>query len=331
MNIKDSTILVTGGAGFIGSHIVKDLAHSGANIRVLDNFSSGLTENLDSVKNHIEVIEGDILDMDTLLRAASGVDAISHQAAQLEIMSSIATPVGDMRTNVEGTLNVLEAAKRESISKVIYASSACVYGQAHYVPQDEMHPTVPNWPYGISKLAAEHYARLYYDYYGIETVGLRYSIVYGPGEWYGRVLTVFLQRALERKPPVVWKGDQERDFVYIDDVVRSHRLALERDGLSSEVFNVSTGVGTSIRQLAVMIGDLFDLDNAIYEDVDEGQASHHVAGRVRLPAELKQMILANEKARTVLGWSPEVSLKEGIVAEMQWLRNHEYRWTVMHY
>jgi len=331
LNIKDSTILVTGGAGFIGSHIVKDLVNSGANIRVLDNFSSGLTENLDSVNNHIEVIEGDILDMDTLLRAASGVDAISHQAAQLEIMNSIATPVEDMRTNVEGTLNVLEAAKRLSISKVIYASSACVYGQADYVPQDEMHPTVPNWPYGISKLAAEHYARLYYAYYGIETVGLRYSIVYGPDEWYGRVLTVFLRRALEGKPPVVWKGDQERDFVYIDDVVRFHRLALERDGLSSEVFNVSTAIGTSIRQLAVMISDLFDLDNAIYENVDEGQASQYIEGRVRLPAELRQMILANEKARTVLGWSPEVSLKEGIVAEMEWLRNHEYRWTVMHY
>jgi UDP-glucose 4-epimerase len=331
LNIRNSTILVTGGAGFIGSHIVKDLVHSGANIRVLDNFSSGLTENLDSVKNHIEVIKGDILDMDTLLQAASGVDAISHQAAQLEIMSCIAAPVQDLRVNVEGTLNVLEAAKRLSISKVIYASSACVYGQAHYLPEDEMHPTVPNWPYGVSKLAAEHYARLYYNYYDIETVGLRYSIVYGPGEWYGRVLTVFLRRALERKPPVVWKGDQERDFVYIDDVVRFHRLALERHGLRSQIFNVSTGVGTSIRQLAVMICELFDLDNAIYEDVDQGQVSHHVAGRIRLPAELRQMILANDKARTVLGWSPEVRLKEGILAEMEWLRNHEYRWTVMHY
>jgi len=331
MNLKHSKILVTGGAGFIGSHIVEDLVRAGASVHVFDNFSSGRIENLEKVRNEIEVIEGDILDMKALLQAVSDMDAISHQAAQLEIIRCIETPIQDLRSNTEGTLNVLEAAKQLDIQKVVYASSACVYGQANYVPEDEMHPTLPNWPYGVSKLAAEQYARLYNEYYGIGTIGLRYSIVYGPREWFGRVLTVFLKRALDGEPPVVWGGGQERDFIYVDDVVRFHRLCLEKDGLGSQVFNVSTGIGVNIRKLAEMVCDLFNLGKPVLEDVREGEQSEIIEGRVRLPAELKQMILDPGKASEYFGWHPNIRLSDGIQKEYEWLQDNSNHWTEMHY
>lgn len=206
-----------------------------------------------------------------------------------------------------------------------------MYGQAQYVPQSEDHPTSPNWPYGISKLAAEYYARLYYDYYQIETVGLRYAIVYGPREWYGRVLTVLLQRALQGLAPVVWGGIQQRDFVYIDDVALFNRLCVEADGLGCSVYNVSTGLGTSIRDLADRVCATFDLGEPIYEEVAEGQSSEIVKGRMRLPAELQVMILDNRKGTEALSWFPAVALDQGIVLEMEWLQNQPWRWQEMHY
>ena len=332
MQLKGLKVLVTGGAGFVGSHIVDDLKRSGASVRVFDNFSSGHRENLAASLSGIEIMEGDILDAPSLMKASKGMDLICHQAAQLEIMRCLETPSQDLRSNTEGTLNVLEAARRNGISKVVYASSACVYGQAAYTPQDEAHPTVPNWPYGVSKLATEHYARLYHEYYGIKTIGLRYSIVYGPHEWFGRVLTAYLKRALEKKPPVVWGGLAERDFIFVGDVVNAHRLCVENDALGCEVFNVSTGIATTIRQLAELVCRQFDLGHPVDEAVEPGQASKLVAGRIRLPGELKQMVLSPQKAKKMLGWSAQVSLADGLRSEYQWLEcGGAARWQTMHY
>ena len=331
MDLANSKILVTGGAGFIGSHIVYDLVKSGAKVRVFDNFSSGHKVNLNEVKDDVEVIEGDILDIEVLLKAAEGVDAICHQAAQLEIIHCIETPDSDLRTNCEGTINILETARRLNISKVVYASSACVYGQAQYVPEDEIHPTIPNWPYGISKLAVEHYARLYHDYYGIDTIGLRYSIVYGPREWYGRVLTIFLRRALEGKPPVVWGGNQKRDFVFVNDISKLNIMCLELDGLGNKIYNGSTSIGTSIKELAELISSKFNISNPIYETIKEGEFSRHVEGRMRLPAELDSMILSSEKAKSELGWIPSCILDKGVEEEMNWLTENLTQWHTLHY
>lgn len=331
MNLSTSKVLVTGGAGFIGSHIVDDLLDSGARVRVIDNFSSGHMDNLSHIKNQIEIIEGDILNIDDLSNAASGVDAISHQAAQLEIIKCIDDPVEDLRSNTIGTLNVLEVARRLDIPKVVFASSACVYGQACYVPQDEAHPTMPNWPYGVSKLAAENYARLYSDYYGIDTIGLRYSIVYGAREWYGRVLTAFLRRALDGKPPVVWGGEQERDFIHVNDVVRFHNQCLVKDTWNTPIYNVSTGKSTSIKQLANLVCKLFNLPEFIYEGINEGESSELVEGRIRLPAELKRMVLDNTAAMREMDWEPQVPLDQGIILEMEWLEKYPKRWLVMQY
>lgn len=332
MTLQGISVLLTGGAGFIGSHIASDLLHAGARVRVYDNFSSGDRANLSGIEPEIEIVEGDILDGERLVRAATDVDIICHQAAQLEITRCIENPSQDLRSNTEGSLNVFEAARRAGVSKVVYASSACVYGQARYTPQDESHPTVPNWPYGVSKLAAEHYARLYYEYYGIRTIGLRYSIVYGPHEWFGRVVTVYLKRALERNPPVVWGGSQERDFVFVRDVVECHRRCVADDSLQCEIFNVSTGIGTTIDRLAALVCDLFDLGEPLYEDTKPGETSALVAGRLRLPAELQTMVLSPEKARCRLDWSANVPLADGLRAEAEWLAGPGLsRWTAMHY
>lgn len=324
--------MVTGGAGFIGSHIVDSLVDKGAEVIVYDNFSSGSMANLKDLKKDIKIIKGDILDHKKLSQVCKGVDVISHQAAQLEITTCIDDPVKDLKINTEGSLNVFNEAIKNDVKKVIYASSACVYGQARHTPQDESHLTNPNWPYGVSKLAVEKYADIYNKYYGTPMTGLRYSIVYGPREWYGRVLTVFLKRAMEGKLPVVWGGDQIRDFIYVTDAVALHNLCIENNEIKNEIFNVSTDVGTSIMNLAKTVIDVFRLNGEpIYERVSEGEASDVIDGRKRLPLELKRMILDNKKAREILGWEPKVKLREGLIKEFEWLKSNRDRWKKMSY
>ena len=220
------SVLITGGAGFIGSHLVDDLLASGHRVTVFDNFSSGLRENLRT--DEVEIVTGDVLDRDAIVAAARGKDVISHQAAQLEITKCLEDPIGDLRTNLIGTLNVLEAARLAGVERTINASSACIYGQAAAPPSVEEGPHDPNWSYGVSKLAAEKYAQVFSNDFGFPVFSLRYGIVYGPREWYGRVLTIFLKRALDGRPPVVFgAGDQLRDFVFVDDVVAVHRACME--------------------------------------------------------------------------------------------------------
>jgi len=330
MKLEGLNVLVTGGAGFIGSNIVENLVNQGANITIYDNFTSGSMENIQQLSDKIEIIKGDILDYKGLEKASRNMDIISHQAAQLEITKCMDDPIEDLKINTEGSLNVLNAAVKNDVNKIIYASSACVYGQAEYVPEDENHPHNPNWPYGVSKLAVEKYANIYHENYGISTNGLRYSIIYGPREWYGRVLTVFLKRALENKPPVVWGGDQIRDFCYVKDLVDFHNILIDKDQIKNDVFNVSTGIGTSIKDLAILIKNQFNLENPIYENVGEGEISNEVEGRQRLPLELKTMVLANSKAKKV-GWKPKFNLSEGIKEEYLWLKNNYHRWKELSY
>ena len=326
MKINGLNILVTGGAGFIGSHIVDDLVNQGANVTIYDNFSSGSIENINHLSDKIKIIKGDILDYNKLNHACENIDVISHQAAQLEITKCMDDPIEDLKINTEGSLNVLNSAVDNDVKKILYASSACIYGQAEYLPEDENHPHNPNWPYGVSKLAVEKYANIYHKNYDISTIGLRYSIIYGPNEWYGRVLTVFLKRALENKPPVVWGGDQIRDFCYVKDLVEFHNILINKDQIENDVFNVSTGVGTKIIDLANLIKNNFNLNDPIYENIGEGEISNEVKDRKRLPLELKEMVLDNSKAKRV-GWKPKVKLKEGIIKEYEWLKENYHRWT----
>lgn len=333
MSLAGRRILVTGGAGFIGSHIVESLVHAGAKVRVYDNFSSGLRGNLLEIRDHVEIIEGDILNGDLLEKAMEGMDIVSHQAAQLEITKSIEDPIGDLTTNTIGTLRVFHAALKQGVRKIVNASSACIYGQAMTVPEKEDdHPTNPNWSYGVSKLAAEKYGHIFTELHRLPVVSLRYGIVYGPREWYGRVLTIFLKRALEGKPLIVFgDGSQERDFTFVRDVVALHNLCIEREEADGQIFNASTGVATSVRELAELVKRVTGISAPIeYENVQPGELSKRL-DRQRLPSELQIMVLSPEKAGRLLGWTPTTPLEEGLRMEWEWLQQQSERWTVMSY
>lgn len=329
MQIKGMKILVTGGAGFIGSHIVSSLVSAGAQVTVLDNLQHPAP--CDVVELGAELVKGDVRDYSSVRSACHSVDLVSHQAAQLEIITSLENPEQDLATNTIGTINVLRAAHEGGAKKVVVASSACVYGEARYIPQDEDHPTVPNWPYGVSKLAAERYGEVFSKYYSLPVVALRYGIVYGEREWFGRVMSVFTKRAIAGQSPVVWgDGHQVRDFIHVDDVVSLHNLILTRENVREGSYNVSTSVGTSIIELASRFSLIFGLPSPIFEPISEGQVSVEVPGRLRLPLELRRMVLSNSRSRQ-LGWSPRVSLDEGIRREAAWSRANPSAWTDLYY
>lgn len=331
--LKSKKVLVTGGAGFIGSSLVERLLHEGAEVTVLDNFRTGLRENLANVKDDIRLVEGSILEIDDLKSVIKGQDIISHQAAQLEITRAIDDPVEDLVTNTVGTLNLFKIANELGVNKVVMASSAGVYGQAISIPQDEVsHPTEPNWAYGVSKLATEKYATIFQEMYGMRITSLRYGIVYGEREWYGRVLTIFLKRALERKPLVVFgDGKQVRDFVNVKDVVDMNIRCLIDEKADNQIFNVSTAEATDINSLAQLVkkisGDKIEI---IHEDVKEGETSKYY-DRIRLPQELKALVQSYDKANKLLGWKPTVDLGEGIKNEYEWLSKNPDRWQKMNY
>jgi UDP-glucose 4-epimerase len=333
VKVQGARVLVTGGLGFIGSHIVEALLRDGASVRILDNLRSGHEENIAAVRNDVEVLLGDILDRDALRHAMRDVDAVSHQAAQLEITRAIDDPVEDLTTNTIGTLNVFAVAAELGVQRIVQASSAGVYGQAVQVPErEDEHPTEPNWAYGVSKLANEKYAAIMGSVHGLEITSLRYGIVYGPREWYGRVLTLFLKRALDGEPLVVFgDGEQVRDFVFVEDVVAMHSACLRDDRAIHEVFNVSSGIGTSVNQLADLVLEVTGRGvEVIHEDLAEGAQSAHFERR-RLPQELRTLVQSPAKAESLLGWRPTTDLAAGLAREREWLQQHRERWTVMSY
>ena len=237
-----------------------------------------------------------------------------------------------MRTNLVGTINVLNAARIAGVGRVVNASSACIYGQAVDPPsQEDAAPHDPNWSYGASKLAAEKYAQIFSNDYGFTVHSLRYGITYGPREWYGRVLTIFLKRLLEGKAPVVFgAGEQLRDFVFVDDVVRIHRACIE-SGLAAR--NPSTAERALRRpcRLARLACEISGTDlEPVTENVQPGETSELVAGRMRLPS-MGVMQLSPAKVQRVFGLTPKVTLREGVQREWEWLRENPHRWTTMSY
>jgi len=332
--VSGKRVLVTGGAGFIGSHLVEGLVKQGASVVIYDNFSSGLRENLKAVQGEVEIVEGNILDYRHLAPVFRGIDVVSHQAAQLEITRAVEDPIEDLTTNTIGTLNVLNACVEHGVPRVILASSAGCYGQAVTIPQDEdTHPTDPNWPYGVSKLATEKYAAIYQEMYGVAITSLRYGIVYGPREWYGRVLTIFLKRALDGQPLVIFgDGKQTRDFVFVGDLVEHHTRCMEIAAASGQVFNVSTGIATDVNGLAEMVREVTGRTElqVLHEDVAEGQTSQYYE-RKRLPMELRELVQSTAKSERLLGWSPQVALRHGLALEYEWLRSVPHRWERMSY
>src|SRR5215510_12360519 len=238
--------LVTGGAGFIGSHIVERLLADGQAVRVLDDFSSGKSANLDSFKGALEVIRGDVRDLATVSQASKGVDIVFHEAALGSVPRSVADPVTTHEVNITGTLNVLLAARDAGVQRVIYASSSSVYGETPELPKHEEMIPKPLSPYALSKLAGEHYISVFKHVYGFEAVALRYFNIFGarqdPESQYAAVIPKFVTALLEGRQPVIFgDGLQSRDFTHVDNVVEANLLAADASDVAGMVFNVACG------------------------------------------------------------------------------------------
>ena len=304
--------LVTGGAGFIGSHLAERLADLGHEVRVLDNFTTGRHQNIAHLAGRIEVIEGDIRDEATAARAVAGMDTVFHLAALASVPRSVDDPIASNDVNVMGSLNMLVASRDAGVRRFIYSSSSSVYGDTPELPKREEMPARPMSPYAVAKLAGEYYTRTFHGLYGLETVCLRYFNVFGPrqdpGSQYAAVVPIFASRLIEGRAPIIYgDGEQSRDFTYVSSVVDANILASERPGVEGNMFNIARGdtitVNELYRRLQELIGTSID---AIYEDERPGDVKHSFADISR--------------ARSELGFSPVVGLDEGIELTVEWFR-----------
>ena len=301
--------LVTGGAGFIGSRVTRALIDAGREVVVLDDLSSGFRRNLDGLPLS-RLIEADVRDRDAVDAACEGAEVVFHLAASVGNKRSIDDPRADASINLLGTLNVLEAARRANVRKIVLSSSVGVLGDVELLPVTEEHPTRPLSPYGVSKLAAEKMALVYNGLHGLETACLRYFNVYGPGQRsdaYGSVIPIFAFRMLAGEPLTVYDdGEQTRDFVYVDDVARANLLAAEPSAPSG-VFNIASGSAVSVNRLVELLREASGLDaRLIYEPPRPGDVRHSLADTA--------------KARRELGFEAAVGLEEGVERYLDWAR-----------
>ncbi|MBN2153507.1 MAG: NAD-dependent epimerase/dehydratase family protein [Candidatus Lokiarchaeota archaeon] len=325
-DIKGRTVLVTGGRGFIGAHVARRYIAEGARVVLLDDLSSPNPVTIEGAR----FVEGSVKDAKLVEDVAEGADVISHQAAVLDMFKGIDDKVAELDVNVVGTINVLNAALKAGVKKVVYASSCGMYGQSEYIPQDEKHPKNPAWPYGITKYAGELYCQLYTRLHDLPTVSLRYSEVYGPGEWYGRVMTLFIKRLLEGKPPVIFGGGKLlRDYVFIDDVVEANVLATLNDDVNGMALNIGGPEPLSAARIAELACAIVDPSiKPVHDDPAPGTSSVHQPGRRRLVHELNDFVLDSSLARQRLGWQPKVLPEEGIRREVEWVKKHKGLWDV---
>jgi nucleoside-diphosphate-sugar epimerase len=254
-------ILVTGGSGFIGSHLVRWLLEQGNEVRVLDNFTTGHRELLGSALNSVELIQGDIRDMSTVENAVAGVETIFHLAALVSVVESIEDPLRTQEINSTGSLQVLQAARQAGVRRVVQASSSAVYGNNERLPVSEMELPQPLSPYATTKLSAEYSGKLYTELYGVETVALRFFNVYGPrqdpGSPYAAVVPRFIEALSAGKQPTIYgDGQQSRDFIFVGDIVRALWTAATTPGIGGEVFNVGSGKQQSVLDLALAIAKI---------------------------------------------------------------------------
>ncbi len=297
-------VLVTGGGGFIGSNLVRRLLELGDDVRVLDNYSTGNRTNLAGLEDEIEMVEGELRSYERVHNAVRGVEVVFHQGALPSVPRSVHDPLTSSAVNIEGTLNVLLAARDENVQRVVFASSSSVYGGSGDLPRVESQPTDPISPYAVSKLAAERYCVGFSRVYALETVALRYFNVFGPHQdptsQYAAVVPRFIRSVRDGEPvPIYGDGTQSRDFTYIANVVDANVLAAKADGVSGAVLNVATGRSASVNELADTIGETLGLPV-------EKQYLPQRAGDVRDSwADIGE-------ARRLLGYQPTVGLEEGL-------------------
>jgi len=304
-----SFFLVTGGAGFIGSHLSEELVRRGHRVRVADNFSSGKRTNLGHVKG-LEIVEGDIADMGFAKQAVEGIEYVLHQAAIPSVPRSVKDPVSSNRANIDGTLNVLIAARDAGVKRVVYAASSSAYGNAPTLPKHEEMPTSPLSPYALQKLVGEQYCQLFMTLYGLETVSTRYFNVFGPrqdpGSPYSGVISLFATALLERRQPVIYgDGEQTRDFTYIANVVDGVLRCCEAPNVAGEMMNLATGGRISLNELLRTMNRIQGTDvKATYKEPRAGDVRDSQADI--------------SKARRLLGYAPIVDLEQGLRKTLEW-------------
>jgi len=298
--------LVTGGAGFIGSNLVRKLLEMNEDVRILDNFATGKRENVLPLINnaHLTVIEGDLRSFHIVRTAVKGVDYILHQGALPSVPRSINDPITTNDVNILGTLNILEAAKEFGVKRVICASSSSIYGNSETLPKVETMPVNPMSPYALTKYAQERYCQIYYNLYGLETVALRYFNVFGPNQdptsQYSAVIPKFIKLMREDKEPVIYgDGTQSRDFTYVDNVVYANLLACNAEKAAGEVINIACGESYTLRELVKMINEI--LGKNIEPKFDPER-----------PGDVKHSWAGIEKAKELLDYEVKVVFKEGL-------------------
>ncbi len=307
--------LVTGGAGFIGSHIVDALVEQGYDVIVLDDLSSGHKENLSEVWNKIEFIEGDIRDAKTCLKAAEGCAGIFHEAALVSVPDSINRPRDNHDINITGTLNILEAARQQGVKRVVFASSAAVYGDNPELPKREDMLPEPKSPYALAKLTGEYYLKVYAECFGLETVALRYFNVFGPRQdpssMYSGVISIFSERIKKGLPITVYgDGEQARDFVNVADVVQANLLAMGSQSLKTSNLKPQTGGGFAIFNVATARQtSLLQLLSTLEELTGNRVERNFAAAR---PGDIQHSLADISKVRKFFKYAPNVCLKDGL-------------------
>lgn len=307
-------VLVTGGAGFIGSNLVDALLADGSyTVRVLDSFATGRRENLDHCLSHIELVEGDIRDVETVEEAVEDVQLILHEAALPSVSRSVKAPVTTNAVNVEGTVKLLSAARRAGVRRLVLASSSSVYGDGHELPKTEDMSPRPMSPYAVTKLAAENFCRVFSEIYGFETVALRYFNVFGPRQdptsQYSGVIAKFTRCALTGASYTVFgSGLQSRDFSFIDNVVWANLLALRAPRLTGEVINVACGKRVTLLDMIASLNRLVGLEIPVeFAPPRVGEVQHSQAGI--------------DRAAALLGYAPVVDFDEGMARTLAWYRS----------
>lgn len=310
-----SRAIVTGGAGFIGSHLVEELVYRGIDVISLDNYFAGKSENLAHLRDFCNFTEQacDITDYDHLSRYFDGVDIVFHQAASKKTIC-LNNPKRDLEINAAGTYNLLELSVKNNVKKFVHASTGSVYGEAQYFPQNESHPLVPTSYYGISKLAGEKYVKAFNHLYGLDTTVLRYFHIYGPRQEssdVGGVVSIFVRKLLEGKPMTIFgDGTQQRSFTYVKDVVQANIKAAASDHSTGEVYNCASGIKVTIKELADMVAEVLEIDDPkiLYEDW--------------LPGDIKVFNIDNNKIKKDLKIDFLQNFREGLIETVYWAKKH---------
>ncbi len=296
--------LVTGGAGFIGSHIVEELLKRGESIRVLDDFSTGRRENLSGFDGDIELIEGDIRDKDTVKRAMAGIKVVFHEAAVPSVPRSIREPEYTHDVNVNGTFGLLLAARDEGVDRFVFASSSSVYGDTPKLPKVEDMSPSPLSPYAVQKLMGEYYARVFFEVYGLPTVCLRYFNIFGsrqdPNSEYSAVIPKFIKRIIDKNPPIIYgDGTQSRDFTHVSNAVNANLLATISGRCLGEVMNISTGERIDVNDLATELSKIMDFDIKPIHEAERAGDVKHSLGDIT-------------KAKRLLGYEVITGFRDGL-------------------